>query len=117
MTDTARHTRLEASPERLLQAASRRGLPHALATHAIWGAMPLYLVLVHAVPPLEFVAWRIVWTLPLCVAAIAKHNQKNKKHTAFSDRHTQQQHNANTTLVAINWVSYVIAIQTGHVFA
>ena len=104
MTDTARHTRLD-------------GLPHALATHAIWGAMPLYLVLVHAVPPLEFVAWRIVWTLPLCVAAIAWRGQWGEVRAAFSDRRSLLLLGASATLVAINWVSYVIAIQTGHVFA
>jgi chloramphenicol-sensitive protein RarD len=104
MTEPPRHTRLD-------------GLPHALATHAIWGAMPVYLVLVHAVPPLEFVAWRIVWTLPLCLAAIAWRRQWPEIRAAFADRRSLLLLGASATLVAINWVSYVIAIQTGHVFA
>ena len=47
------------------------GLPYALAAHAVWGSMPLYLLLVQSVPPLEFVAWRLVFTLPLCLVFVA----------------------------------------------
>ena len=36
------------------------GLPYALGAHVVWGSMPLYLLLVQSVPPLEFVAWRLV---------------------------------------------------------
>ena len=46
-------------------ASARSGLPAALGAYLIWGVLPLYLILVKAVPPVEFVAWRIVWTLPL----------------------------------------------------
>ena len=49
----------------------RSGLPLALGAHVIWGSMPLYLLLVQSVPPLEFVAWRLVFTLPLCLALVA----------------------------------------------
>lgn len=104
MTQTVRHTRLH-------------GLPHALATHAIWGAMPLYLVLVHRVPPLEFVAWRIIWTLPLCLAAIAWRGQWAEIRAAFAHRRSLLLLAGSATLVAINWVFYVIAIQTDQVFA
>jgi chloramphenicol-sensitive protein RarD len=45
------------------------GLPYALGAHVVWGSMPLYLLLVQSVPPLEFVAWRLVFTLPLCLAS------------------------------------------------
>ncbi len=46
----------------------RSGLPYALGAHVVWGSMPLYLLLVQSVPPLEFVAWRLIFTLPLCLA-------------------------------------------------
>jgi len=47
------------------------GLPYALGAHVVWGSMPLYLLLVQGVPPLEFVAWRLVFTLPLCLVFVA----------------------------------------------
>jgi chloramphenicol-sensitive protein RarD len=104
MTGAAQHTRPS-------------GLPHALATHAIWGVMPLYLVLVHRVPPLEFVAWRIIWTLPLCLAAIAWRGQWGEVRAALAHRRSLLLLTASATLVAINWVIYVLAIQTDQVFA
>ena len=48
----------------------RAGLAAALGTHAVWGSMPLYLLLVKSVPAVEYVAWRILFTLPLCGAII-----------------------------------------------
>ncbi|HCI62630.1 MAG TPA: EamA family transporter RarD, partial [Erythrobacter sp.] len=33
----------------------------------MWGFLPLYLILVRSVPAFEFVGWRIIWTLPLCL--------------------------------------------------
>ena len=50
---------------------AQSGLPYALAAHAVWGSMPIYLLLVRDVPALEYVAWRIVFTMPLCVAILA----------------------------------------------
>jgi len=47
------------------------GLVYALGAHVVWGSMPLYLMLVKSVPSLEFVAWRLVFTLPLCLGIIA----------------------------------------------
>ena len=47
------------------------GLPYALGTYTIWGLLPLYLRLIHDVPPFEFVAWRIIFTVPLCLMFLA----------------------------------------------
>jgi chloramphenicol-sensitive protein RarD len=104
MTDTAKPT-------------SPSGLPQALATHAIWGVMPLYLVLVHSVPPVEFVAWRIVWTLPLCLATLAWRGRWSEVRAALAHRRSLLLLAGSATMVGINWVLYVLAIQTGQVFA
>ena len=47
------------------------GLAPALGAYLIWGFLPLYLLLVKSVPPFEFVGWRIIWTLPLCLLIVA----------------------------------------------
>lgn len=59
------------------QVANRRamtqrggGLPYAIAAYAAWGLLPLYLRLVESVPPLEFVGWRVVFTVPECLALV-----------------------------------------------
>ncbi|HSF12903.1 MAG TPA: EamA family transporter RarD, partial [Erythrobacter sp.] len=47
------------------------GLAPAIAAYTIWGFLPLYLLLVRDVPAFEFVGWRIIWTLPLCLLIVA----------------------------------------------
>lgn len=93
------------------------GLPHALAAHAIWGVMPLYLVLVHAVPPIEFVAWRIIFTLPLCLAIVTWRAGWAELGRAFASRRSIIALLASSAMIGINWVLYVVAIQTDHVYA
>lgn len=93
------------------------GLPYALGSHAIWGTMPLYLVLVHSVPPIEFVAWRIVFTLPLCLVFLAWTRQWGEVRQAFRDRRALLALLGSSAMIGINWVLYVVAVQSGHVFA
>jgi EamA domain-containing membrane protein RarD len=47
------------------------GLRFALAAYTIWGFLPLYIALMRHVPAFELVAWRIVFTLPFCLAIAA----------------------------------------------
>ena len=54
------------------QTSRQRALILALCTHAIWGSMPLYLLLVNDVPPLEYVAWRTLFTLPVCLFFVVR---------------------------------------------
>lgn len=93
------------------------GLGYALGAHAMWGAMPLYLATVHSVPPIEFVAWRVIFTLPLCFAFIAWRGQWAQLSAALRDPRALLALLASAALVGVNWVLYVIAIQTGHVYA
>lgn len=93
------------------------GLPQALGAYLLWGILPLYLILVASVPPVEFVAWRIVWTLPLCLAIAAVRRQLGEIATALRDPRVLAWLTASAALIAINWLVYIWAIQTGEVFA
>ena len=97
--------------------SDRAGLAAALATHAIWGSMPLYLLLVKSVPAVEFVAWRILVTLPLCAAIIAWRKAGDEVRAVLRDRKALLTLLASATLVAVNWFLYVWAIDNGHVYA
>ncbi len=93
------------------------GLPMALGAYTIWGLLPLYLALVHQVPPFEFVGWRIVFTLPLCLAFIALRGQRGDLAAAFRDRAVILKLMLSALLIGANWLIYVAAIQAGHIFA
>lgn len=94
-----------------------RGLFYALGAHVFWGSMPLYLLLVRATPPLEFIALRIIWTLPLCALFVVVAKRGKELRAVLTNRRALAFLLASSVLIAVNWFLYVWAIMTGHVYA
>ena len=93
------------------------GLMPALGAYLIWGFLPLYLILVKTVPAFEFVAWRIIWTLPICLVIVHFRGQWPDLRSALADGKALRLLALSATLVGINWLVYVWAIQRGEVYA
>ena len=93
------------------------GLAMAFGAYLIWGVMPLYLRMVHWVPPLEFIGWRIIWTLPLCLVIVLLRGESAALLTALRSPRVLALLSLSAALIAVNWMVYVVAIQSGHVFA
>ena len=97
--------------------ATPSGLAPAIAAYTIWGFLPVYLLLVRSVPPFEFVGWRIIWTLPVCLVIIALRRQGPDLRAALADRKSLLVLTGSALLVGTNWLVYVWAIQRGEVLA
>ena len=95
----------------------RTGLAAAFSAYVIWGFLPLYLILVRSVPAFEFVGWRIIWTMPLCLLIVLARRQGTDLRAALANRRTLGLLALSATLIAVNWVVYVWAIQNGQVYA
>ena len=93
------------------------GLAPALGAYVIWGFFPLYLILVKSVPAFEFVAWRIIWTLPICLAILALRGQGPDVRAALGDWRTLGCLEVSSALIAVNWVVYIWAIQHDEIYA
>lgn len=93
------------------------GLAEAIGAYLIWGFLPLYLLLVRIVPPVEFVAWRVIWTLPLCLLIVALRRQAGDLRAALADRRALLTLLASASLIGLNWLIYVWAIQNNQVYA
>ena len=93
------------------------GLAMALGAYLVWGVMPLYLLMVRWVPPLEFIGWRIIWTLPLCLVIVLLRRESAALIAALRSPRVLALLSLSATLIAVNWMVYVVAIQSGHVFA
>lgn len=93
------------------------GLMPALGAHLIWGSMPLYLISVKTVPVLEFVAWRTLFTLPVCALILALTGGFAALRQILTDGPTMLRLLGSATLIGGNWFIYVWAIQSGHVYA
>ncbi|WP_073974468.1 EamA family transporter RarD [Erythrobacter donghaensis] len=93
------------------------GLAPALGAYLIWGFLPLYLMLVRSVPAFEFVGWRIIWTLPLCLLIVAYRRQFPELLAALKSPRSLLALLASAVLIGINWFVYIWAILNGEVYA
>ncbi|MEO7246964.1 MAG: EamA family transporter RarD [Novosphingobium sp.] len=93
------------------------GLPYAIGAYLIWGLLPLYLRLLHGIPPFEFVGWRVIFTLPLCLVAVAFSAKWRALWSALSNPRTMMVLLGSSLLIGTNWLIYIWAIVEGHVLA
>lgn len=93
------------------------GLAAAFGAYLLWGFIPLYLILVREVPPFEFVGWRIIWTVPICLLLIGLRSQWSQIKAAVSDRRTLGWLFVSAGLIGANWLIYIWAIQANYVYA
>lgn len=97
--------------------AAPAGLPFALGAYLVWGVFPLYLLLVIHVPPLELVSWRVIFTLPVCMAIVFARGQSRQLHLALASPDILVYLFASALLIGINWLIFIFAVQAGHVLA
>lgn len=101
-----------------MTASSRpSGMPYALAAYALWGLLPLYLRLVHDVPPLEFVGWRTLFSIPVCAAILLATRQTAPLFAVLANPRRLVTLAASALMIGANWTIYVLIIQSGHIFA
>jgi chloramphenicol-sensitive protein RarD len=93
------------------------GLPAAIGAYLIWGLLPIYLKLLHAVPPLEFIGWRILFTVPVCLGIVAVRRQGAELLAGLRSPKVLAALLASSLLIGANWLIYIIAVQSNHVLA
>ncbi len=98
-------------------AIPQRGLPYALGAYAIWGFVPLFFKLLADVPPIEVLAQRIVWSLPLCFVIMAFRRQIGDYLAALKDWRVLRLLLVSSVLIALNWLVYIHAVFTDHLLA
>ena len=49
----------------------RRGLTAGISAYFIWGMLPVYMKTLKHVPPWDVVAYRALWSIVLCLIALA----------------------------------------------
>lgn len=93
----------------------RSGLAAAISAFLFWGVFPLYLALLAAVSALEILAHRIVWCCVFVVAWVALRSELPAMRAALANRGTRLRLAASGSLISVNWLTYVWAINHGHV--
>lgn len=87
-----------------------RGFIFAILAYLMWGFLPLYMKAVSFIPPLEIVAHRIVWSVPIAGAVLLFLGRTGDIKAAFRQPRTLGMAALTAAIITINWGVYVWAI-------
>jgi len=91
-----------------------RGLWLGAGAYILWGLLPLYLKLLTGVPAVQVLAHRVVWSLLLLAIVVVVLGRLRTVRAAARGR-TLALLAISATLIAINWLTYIWAVQHAHV--
>ena len=104
-------------PDQAAAHRARAGLLYGLAAYGLWGVMPIYFKLLQAVPSVDIVAHRIVWSLILLLLLASLSKAWDQVMAAVSNRKVLGILLVTSVLIGTNWLLYVYAINSGHILA
>lgn len=93
---------------------SLSGFLYALTAYLLWGFLPLYMKALAHIPPMEVIAHRVVWSVPIALAVIAWLGRTDDLKTALRSPRMLGMGAATAALISVNWGIYVWAIGSGH---
>ena len=95
----------------------RAGFVLGLAAYALWGVLPVYFKALAAVPAVDIVAHRILWSLPFLAALILLSRGWQKVRDALAQPRTLGMLLLTALLIGGNWLLYVYAVTSDHILA
>jgi chloramphenicol-sensitive protein RarD len=98
-----------------MQSLDRRGLWVAIASFLLWGLMPLYWHVLKAVPSLQIVLHRIVWSAVLVVGWLCWKQGRHWLRDALAKPRVAWMLALSGVLIGFNWGLYIWAVNAGHV--
>jgi chloramphenicol-sensitive protein RarD len=93
----------------------RIGVGAGLGAYVLWGIFPLYFPLLEPAGGLEIVANRVVWSLLFVALLLTVLRAWGQVRTTVADRRSLLVLAAAAVLIAVNWLVYVYAVNSGHV--
>jgi len=88
-----------------------------LTAYALWGVLPVYFKALSAVPAVDIVAHRILWSLPFLAILILVTRGWDKVRAVASRPRTLGILFVTALLIGGNWLLYVYAVTSGHILA
>ncbi len=93
---------------------SGRALATGLAAYVLWGFLPLYFLVLAPATPIEVVSHRVLWSLGFCAVLLAATRAWGALAVVVRDRRALGTLAAAAALIAVNWITYVYAVDTSH---
>lgn len=107
----------KASSQQSLEGRARAGLLYGLAAYGLWGVLPIYFKWLKAVPSVDIVAHRIIWSLIVLIVLVSVARAWDQIRSAVQSRKAMAILFLTALLIGTNWLLYVYAINSGHILA
>jgi chloramphenicol-sensitive protein RarD len=92
----------------------KAGILYAIAAYALWGLFPIYWKSMQTVPATEILCHRMVWSLVVMVVILGIKKRWLWLRRAVTDPATLITFLGTASLLAVNWFTYVWAVNSGH---
>jgi chloramphenicol-sensitive protein RarD len=89
------------------------GFLYAAGAYLLWGGLPLYMKALAAVPAVEVVAHRILWSLPVAGAILLATRRWSDLLRALRSPRALAMAGLTAALISLNWSVYVWAVAAG----
>lgn len=94
------------------QSSSRLGFSAAIGAYVIWGSLPLYIRAMQYIGAVEFLAHRVLWSVPTAILLIALAANWRDIRTAFRWQNLKWLA-LSGLLIGVNWLIYIWAVNQG----
>lgn len=92
-----------------------KGVLYALGAYFLWGLFPLYWKNLQAVPSLEILSHRIVWSLLFLLGVLTVKRAWGWLRPTMGNRKILLMSLLTAVLLATNWLVYIWGVNTGHI--
>jgi chloramphenicol-sensitive protein RarD len=93
----------------------KKGVWLGIGAYAAWGLFPIYWKWLHAVPAVQLLAHRIVWSFLLLTIVLSVAHQWRAFRTEAWHARTLRIYFIAAVLLSINWLTYVWAVNAGYI--
>ncbi|WP_103255815.1 EamA family transporter RarD [Tabrizicola aquatica] len=93
---------------------SLAGFFYALTAYLLWGFLPLYMKALAHIPPVEVIAHRVLWSVPIAILVLLWMGRTGDLKAALRSPRTLGMGAMTAALISVNWGIYVWAIGSGH---
>ena len=93
----------------------KKGVLYGIGAYILWGFFPIYWKWLQAVPAIQIISHRIIWSFVLLALILFVTRQWRSFRSAAFSRRVVLIYLASAILLSINWLTYVWAVNAGFV--
>lgn len=92
-----------------------KGIFYGVGAYLLWGLLPIFWKSLHAVPALEILAHRMVWSLAFVIVLLAAQGHWRWLVPVLKNGRVLLTFTVSALLLSLNWFIYIWAVNAGHI--